>query len=350
MDVKMNKLFTISIISSVLLSNSTNAIEISKHLSTTTEPVPKVRVNPKYPVNAARNNREGWAKFSFIIEKDGSVSNVIAIDNSGSKDITLAAKKAVMKWQYEPAMENGEPIQQCVNNVQLDFRMHKDGTTKVTRKFNSTYKKAIKALEEKNYSEVDKYLASLKKIKYLHMSENNYLQLLQAQYAKDIGDDALQLSHLYKVNFIENEKNSEHALSILEQRFNLELKLNRLKQAYSTFKRMEKNPAAKPYLESYNAVIKRVDEFVNSDKDVVVSADIRNGDYWQHSLVRNEFTLTSIKGKLSKMDIRCANKRHVYSIENNNTWQLPESWKQCHIFVFGENNATFNLVEHPFKV
>lgn len=346
----MKNICLLSLLPATFLCNNTSAIELSKHLSTTTEPVPKVRVNPKYPVNAARSNREGWAKFSFIIEKDGSVSNVIAIDNSGSKDITLAAKKAVMKWQYEPAMENGQPIQQCVNNVRLDFRMHKNGTTKVTRKFNSIYKKAKKALEEKNYTKVDEYLANLKKIKYLHMSENNFLQLLHAQYAKDIGDDALQLSHLYKVNFIENEKNSKHALSILEQRFNLELKLNRLKQAYRTFKRIEKHPVAKPYLESYNTVIKRVDEFVNSDKDVVVSANIRNDSYWQHSLVRNEFTLTSIKGKLSKMDIRCANKRHVYSIENNNTWQLPESWKQCHIFVFGENNATFNLVEHPFKV
>jgi hypothetical protein len=39
-------------------------------------------------------------------------------ETSGSKDITLAAKKTVMKWQYQPAIENGEPIQQCVNSVQ----------------------------------------------------------------------------------------------------------------------------------------------------------------------------------------------------------------------------------------
>ena len=346
----MNKIFTISIISSALLSNCTNAIEISKHLSTTTEPVPKVRIPPKYPINAARNYREGWAKFSFIIEKDGSVSNVITKETSGSKDIALAAKKAVMKWQYEPAMENGEPIQQCVNNVQIDFSMGGDGETAVTKRFRSLFNKANRALEEKDYTNVEYYLARLKKIKYLHMSENNYLQLLLAQYAQETNDEALQLTHLYKVKFSVHNKINKQEFSVLQQRFALEIKLNRLKQAYITFKAIKKNPDAKPYLESYSSVIKRVDEFVNSDKDVVVSADIRNGDYWQHSLVRNEFTLTNIKGKLSKMDIRCANKRHVYSIENNNTWQLPESWKQCHIFVFGENNATFNLVEHPFKV
>ncbi len=345
----MNKLLTISIVVATTLSHGASAIEISKHLSTSTEPVPKVRVPPKYPINAARSGREGWAKFSFIIEKDGSVSNVISIDSSGSKDITLAAKKAVMKWQYEPAIENGEPIQQCVNNVQLDFRMHSDGTTAVTKRFRSLFNKASKALEIKDHAKVDEYLARFKKLKYLHMSENNYLQLLHAQYAKEMNDEALQLSHLYKVKFSDNVKGNKQALSVLQQRFALEVKLNRLKQAYSTFKAIEKNADAKPYLENYQSLIKRINQLINSDNDVVISANIRNKDYWQHSLVRNEFTLVDIKGKLSKMDIRCANKRHVYSIENNNTWQLPSSWKQCNIFVFGENNATFNLIEHPFK-
>jgi TonB family protein len=346
----MNKLCVISILPIVFFSNYTTAIELSKHLSTSTEPIPKVRVEPKYPMNAARAGREGWAQFSFIIEKDGSVSNVIPIDNSGSKDITLAAKKAILKWQYEPAMENAQPIQQCVNNVQLDFRMDGDGTIAVTKRFRNLFKKANIALEIKDYAKVDEYLAHLKKIKYLHMSENNYLQLLYAQYAKEINDEALQLSHLYKINFSENSKVKKQALSVLQQRFALEMKLNRLKQAYITFKAIEKNPDAKPYLENYQSLIKRIDKFINSDKEVVVSANIRGEDYWQHSLMRNEFTLTDIKGKLSKLDIRCANKRHVYSIENNNTWQLPESWKHCNIFVFGENNATFNLIEHPFKV
>lgn len=345
----MKKHYSLIALLAPLITSNASAVELSKHLSTITDPVPISRIEPKYPINAAKERREGWARFSFIIEKDGSVSNVISTENSGSKDITLAAKKALMKWQYEPAMENGEPIQQCVNSVQMDFRMNKNGTTGATKRFKSLFSKAQNALTEKDFAQVDKYLASLKKIKYMHKSENNYLQLLLAEYARVLGDDSKQLSHLYKVSLAFENGNSEQELSVLQQRFALEVKLNRFKSAFRTFKRIEKSKLAEPYLEQYQALIKQIDDFIGSNENIVVDANMRNNDYWQYSLVRNEFSLTNIEGSLSKMDIRCANKRHVYTIEENNTWKIPESWQHCNLFIYGENNASFNVVEHPFK-
>ncbi|TWX69116.1 energy transducer TonB [Colwellia sp. C1TZA3] len=274
----------------LLLCNNAVAIELSQHLSTSTEPTPKVRVDPTYPISAARNNREGWATFSFIIEKDGSVSNVLTKESSGSKDITFAAKKALMQWQYQPAIENGEPIQQCVNRVQLNFRMHEGGTKKVTRRFNSLYIITKAALAENNYVETEALLNQFKKIRYMHLSEHNFLQLLSAQYAKAIGNDTMQLSHLNKVKVASSDKNAAHELSILDQRFVLEIKLNQLKNAYQTYKIIEKISFANPYLAHYQNLIERVDVYINSEKQLIVNADIRSDDYWHHALVRNEFT------------------------------------------------------------
>lgn len=350
MEVKMKNIPIISLLPTILLCNNISAIELSKHLSTTTEPAPKVRVNPKYPVNAARSNREGWAQFSFVIEKDGSVSNVINIANSGSKDITLAAKKAVMKWQYEPAMENGEPIQQCVNYVQLDFEMHGSRTTGVTRKFSNLYKKAKLALDEKKYDEVEELLTRFKKIKNMHATENNFLQLLKAQYAKDMGNDEQQLNELYDVKFKHDKKNNQQRFAVLNEKLHLEIKLNRLKQAYTTYQEIMQLPDAEPHKVYYEKLVNRIDDFIASEEALVINGNIKNKDYWFYSLVRNEFSLTNIDGRLTKMDIRCANKRHVYTVENNNTWQIPKSWQNCSIFIYGEDNTKFNLVEHPFKV
>ncbi|MFT6919404.1 MAG: TonB family protein [Cognaticolwellia sp.] len=192
------KKIIIKFLPALLLCNSAAALELSQLLSTSTEPTPKIRVEPKYPTSATRNGREGWATFSFVIEKDGSVSNVITQETSGSKDITLAAKKAVMKWQYQPAIENGEPTQQCVNSVQFDFRMHKNGTKKVTRRFNSLYHKTKAALAKKDYVKTKALLSKFTKIEYMHLSEHNFLQLLNAEYAKAIGNNAMQLAHLKK--------------------------------------------------------------------------------------------------------------------------------------------------------
>ena len=346
----MRSTYLISLLGTISICNSAIAIEpLSKHLSTSTEPVPQVRAHPKYPINAARNQREGWARFSFIIEKDGSVSNIISTENSGSKDITLAAKKALMKWQYEPAMENGKPIQQCVNSVQMDFRMGKNGATGATKRFRSLFLKAQNALAEKDFAQVDEYIGRLKKNKYMHMSENNYLQLLLAEYARILGNDSEQLSHLYKIQYAFDNNNSKEVLSVLQQRFALEVKLNRLKSAYKTFESIEKNKLAAPFIEKYKSVVQQIDDLIGSNENIVINADMRTNDYWQYPLVRNEFSLTNIEGNLSKMDIRCANKRHMYTIEEDNTWTIPESWQHCNLFIYGENNASFQVVEHPFK-
>ena len=105
-----------------------------------------------------------------------------------------------------------------------------------------------------------------------------------------------------------------------------------------------------PHLTRNKKIIKHVDEFVNLTNELVINADILDNDYFHHALVRNKFTITNISGALTKIDIRCANERHVYSIESNNTWKIPEAWQQCHIFIFGEKNSKFNLIEHPFEV
>jgi len=215
--------------------------------------------------------------------------------------------------------------------------------------FEALYNKTNAALEKKDYAKANDLLSEFKKIKYMHLSENNFLQLLSAQYASEIGDPALQLSHLNKVTLSSYSKNEKQQLSILEQKLILEIKLNQLKSAYGTYKRIEKMTIAARYIERYQTLIKRVDDFINSEKELLVNANIRDDDYWHHALVRNEFTLTNITGELTKMDIRCANKRHIYSIKSNNTWAIPDAWQQCHVFIFGEHNAKFNLVEHPFK-
>jgi hypothetical protein len=143
--------------------------------------------------------------------------------------------------------------------------MHKNGTKKVTRRFNSLYHKTKATLTEKDC--VKKTLLSkFTKIKYMHLSEHNFLQLLNAEYAKAIGNYAMQLTHLTKIKIATDDKNTAYELSLLAQRFVLELQLNKLKNAYDTYKSIEKISVAKPYLAHYQALIKQVDKFIHSEK------------------------------------------------------------------------------------
>ncbi len=334
------------------ISSYSNANDIAQHLSTIIIPEPIKRIAPKYPIKAAREGREGWARLSFVIDENGDVSNVLVIESSGSKDLTQSAVKAAKLWKYKPAMENGKAIQQCVNSIQMDFRMGdaEAATTGVSRKFISKYKKARQALVEKNYDEVEKQLALLYKNRYLHLSESNYLHILSADYAKEKADKPEQLSHLSLVAMsLGSLSSASHQLSVLYQTFNLQIELNKFQSAFATYEKLIALPEAKPYLNQLSAVMAKVENVISGDKNLIITADIKK-DYWWSDLVRNEFTLTDVEGSLHTLDIRCANKRHVFTIEEDSSWKIPKSWENCSIYVYGETNTSFKLVEHPFSI
>lgn len=89
-------------------ATTNNADNLSKHLTTIIVPEPIKRVQPKYSINAARSRREGWAKLSLVIDKEDNVSDVLVNETSGSIDFAKASIKAVKKWKYKPAYENGK--------------------------------------------------------------------------------------------------------------------------------------------------------------------------------------------------------------------------------------------------
>jgi len=333
-----------------LLINNVAAKNISQHLTTIVEPSPIVRIAPKYPINAARDRREGWAKLSFVISKEGDVSNVLVTETSGSADFAKSAKKAVLQWKYQPAFENGKPIEQCVNSVQMNFKMGTDGAKGVTRKFKRKYQRALEALKIKNYPQVKHELEEMLKLKERHLSESNFMHSLAANYAKDINDKSLELYHLQRLALSRTDPiSAQQELATLNDIFMLEISLNNFQSAYTTYNKLIKLELAKPYLENYQKVVAKIDAFIGDGQDIVKNGDIKDNDYWYTSLVRNEFSLVNIKGALNKLEVRCANQRYIYTVEKNNTWTLPTSWRNCSIYVYGEDNTSFKLVEHSLK-
>ncbi|MFT5758149.1 MAG: protein TonB [Alteromonadaceae bacterium] len=84
---------------------------------------PIVRIEPKYPIQAARDGKEGWVKLSFTINKIGGVEDVNVIDADPKRVFDKEAKRALRKWKYKPKVVDGKPLRQEGLSVQLDFKM-----------------------------------------------------------------------------------------------------------------------------------------------------------------------------------------------------------------------------------
>jgi TonB family protein len=75
-----------------------------------TPPSPIRKVDPKY-VNAAREERiEGTVRLAAIIRKDGSVDTVEVLHSLDSR-LDRSAAEALAKWEFEPALRDGAPIE-----------------------------------------------------------------------------------------------------------------------------------------------------------------------------------------------------------------------------------------------
>jgi len=68
------------------------------------------QVSPRYPTAAMRANQEGWVDVELTVGVDGAVSNVTVVDSQPKHVFDRSAMDAVGRWEFKPAMRNGEPM------------------------------------------------------------------------------------------------------------------------------------------------------------------------------------------------------------------------------------------------
>jgi len=84
---------------------------------------PIVRIDPKYPSQAARDGKEGWVRLSFTIDELGGVKDVEVLDADPKRIFDREARRALLKWKYRAKVVDGVAVEQPGMQVQLDFKL-----------------------------------------------------------------------------------------------------------------------------------------------------------------------------------------------------------------------------------
>ncbi|MDN4503662.1 energy transducer TonB [Alteromonadaceae bacterium BrNp21-10] len=87
------------------------------------EATPIVRIEPKYPMQAARDGKEGWVQLSFTINEVGGVDDIEVIEAEPKRVFDREARRALGRWKYKPKIVDGKPVKQFNMKVQLDFKL-----------------------------------------------------------------------------------------------------------------------------------------------------------------------------------------------------------------------------------
>ncbi|WP_298439326.1 energy transducer TonB [uncultured Ferrimonas sp.] len=86
---------------------------------------PIVRIEPRYPVKAARDGKEGYVVLSFTINELGGVEDVKVVQAEPRRLFDQEARRALRKWKYKPKIVDGKPVKQTGQQVRLDFALDK---------------------------------------------------------------------------------------------------------------------------------------------------------------------------------------------------------------------------------
>jgi len=86
-----------------------------------TPPVVHRKVDPKYVAEAVSERVEGAVRLTAVIRKDGTVGSVEMVHGIDER-LDRTAREALAKWQFAPALRNGEPIDVDIL-VEIPFRL-----------------------------------------------------------------------------------------------------------------------------------------------------------------------------------------------------------------------------------
>jgi len=85
--------------------------------------IPLVRVNPDYPQSAITRQLEGWVQVQFTITPTGTVKDAIVVDAMPKDVFDDAALKAIVRWRYNPKVENGAAVERVGVQTKIVFTL-----------------------------------------------------------------------------------------------------------------------------------------------------------------------------------------------------------------------------------
>jgi protein TonB len=80
---------------------------------------------PPYPEFARREGRQGLAVLDVLVAPDGAPTEIRIATTSGSAELDDAAIKAVARWRFVPATQDGARIDARIR-IPIRFRLSDD--------------------------------------------------------------------------------------------------------------------------------------------------------------------------------------------------------------------------------
>lgn len=307
--------------------------------------------DPGYPGGSVRSGQEGWVRLSFVVTADGRAVDPIVIDSSGGGGFEVEARRVIDRWRFE-APDSGDESPYNVADLRSEIFRGRDAAT--SNFIRRTRKILIDLHNEENES-ARKQADIAHEMGGWNLYESTMLWLMIGRVEGAEGNHAGKLETYQRSLAMGNSKSidTEDRIDLLEKIFLLQTHFNQNAAAARTADNLRKLAGSADAALRIADRSKSVDDALASGETLSAQATISNpcdcdeGEpSWNYVPARRTFSFANINGSVDRFEARCEKQRISDVVNTDDSWTLDPDWGSCRVFVFGDDDATFDFVEH----
>ena len=307
---------------------------------------------PAYPDSMMKTGQEGWVRMHFVVTPEGQAVDPIIIDSSGGTGFESEARKALADWRFTPPATGSEDAHNLVN-IRSEVSGSRDSATKGFRR---DHQRIVTDLVHERNEAAREKMDELYNAGGLNTYESTMMWLMMGRVEGVEDNDSSKLECYRRALAMSTPSilRVENRLGLLEKIFELEDKFGYYSAALQTFRTLERASGKVEVKEELAARAAQIQGLVDGGEDIVAQAAVYNpcncesGEpLWYYKPVRRTFSFDNLSGNVTRFEARCENHRVQQLVETDKEWTLAPEWGSCRVFVFGDDGATFEFIEHP---
>ena len=307
------------------------------------------QANPPYPSRGIRSGQEGWVRVNFVVTAEGKVVDPIIVDSVGGVEFEKSARNTVPKWTFEPT---GEPV----SNVTADIRFEiNQGRDLATSNFIRRHRRIMRSLYNEQNEDARVWVDQAIETGGWNLYESTMLWLMIGRVEGAEGNDIGKLEayrRAYAVNTRGAIKRDDRR-ELLRRMFELEMGQSQFAAANRTLSGLKRQIGDEQDLEELAGLEAELNRQLGGNDPIVARATLYNPTdsaegvpLWSYQPARRTFSFAALNGNVERFEVRCERNRLDGPVAAGRAWTLPDDARECRVFVFGDDGASFDFVEY----